>query len=139
MEQTESTAANPVRRSRRRWFQFSIRTVLVVVTVLCVALSLWVVPAERQRRAVEAIEKRGGIVFYVGEQTASDSIPKSPLTLRRWLPRVYFNEVAEVHLIHCTEVTDDPTFRDFLSEFPRNFRRPCWLGGGRQLAEIVAA
>ena len=32
-----------------------------------------------------------------------------------------------------------PTFRDFLPEFPRNFRRPRWLGGGRQLAEIVAA
>lgn len=107
MDQSETTAANLDRRSRRRWFQFSIRMLLVVVTLLCVALSMWVVPAERQRRAVEAFEKLGGHVFYVGEQTASDSIPKSLLTLRRWLPRVYFNEVIEVHLIHCIEVTDD--------------------------------
>ena len=67
MDRSESSAANLDRLSRRRWLQFSIRTLLVLVTLLCVALSLWIVPAERQRRAVEAIEKLGGIVFYVGE------------------------------------------------------------------------
>jgi hypothetical protein len=41
-------------KSKRRWAQVSLRTVLVLVTLLCVALSLWVVPAERQRRAVAA-------------------------------------------------------------------------------------
>jgi hypothetical protein len=32
-----------------------LRTVFLLVTVLCVALSLWVASAERQRRAVAAI------------------------------------------------------------------------------------
>jgi hypothetical protein len=42
--------------SKRRWMQFSLRTGFIIVTMLCVALSMWVVAAERQRRAVAAIE-----------------------------------------------------------------------------------
>ena len=33
-------------KAKRRWMQLSLRTVLVLVTLLCVALSVWVVPAE---------------------------------------------------------------------------------------------
>lgn len=38
---------------------------LVAITLLCVILSLWVAPAERQRRTVAAIETMGGSVDYV--------------------------------------------------------------------------
>lgn len=79
-----------------RWLQFSMRTVLVVVGVLCVALSLWVVPAERQRRAVAAIEAPDGSVFYVDNQAASESFLTT--YLRRWLPQDYLDEVDCVFL-----------------------------------------
>lgn len=88
--------------TRRRWLQFSIRTLLVLVTLLCVALGLWCVPAERQRRAVTAIEKLGGEVAYA-KPAASETFPV-PL-LRRWLPPVYFDEVEGLYL-GDTQVTD---------------------------------
>jgi hypothetical protein len=86
----------------RRWMQLSLRTVLVLVTLLCVALSLWVVPAERQRRAVAAIEELGGGVSYA-ESAASERFPVT--FLRRWLPPDYFDEIAFVNLSY-TQVTD---------------------------------
>jgi len=45
--------------------QFSLATLLLVVTVLFVALSVVLAPAGRQRRAVAAIEALGGSVGYV--------------------------------------------------------------------------
>lgn len=73
-------------KPKRRWLQFSIRTVLVLVTLLCVALSLWVVPAERQRRAVAAIEALDGTVYFGDKQAASE--PFTVGFLRRWPPAV---------------------------------------------------
>lgn len=44
---------------RRRRLRYSMRTLLLQVTGLCVVLSLWVVPAERQRRAMRVIVDEG--------------------------------------------------------------------------------
>ena len=49
---------------RRRWFRFSLRMLLVVMTVLCVWLGFKVNAARRQKEAVEAILKAGGTVTY---------------------------------------------------------------------------
>jgi hypothetical protein len=89
---------------KRRWAQFSLATMFVVLTVLCVGLALVVVPAERQRRAVAAIEAVGGRVGYFGlDQKASVAFPRP--FLRRWLSRDYFDEVEWVDLAG-TKVTD---------------------------------
>ena len=64
MERSESTAANPVRRSRRRWLQFSLRGFLVVLTAFAVWLGVIVKRARVQREAVKAIEAKGGFVQY---------------------------------------------------------------------------
>ena len=53
-------------KPNHRSVQVSPRTLLVLVTVLCIALSMWVLPAERQRRAVAAIKLIGGEVGYAG-------------------------------------------------------------------------
>ena len=42
-------------KPRRRWFQFSLRTLLVLVTVLCVWLAMTAERARKQRKAVAAI------------------------------------------------------------------------------------
>lgn len=89
-------------KSKRRWLQFSLRTGFIVLTALCVALSLWVVPSERQRRAVKAIKALGGHVFYA-EQAASKSF--SVTYLRRWLPPDYVYDVDYVNLSN-SQVTD---------------------------------
>jgi hypothetical protein len=36
-------------RPKRRWAQFSLGTTLLLVTVLCLGLRVWAVPAEGQR------------------------------------------------------------------------------------------
>lgn len=85
-------------KPKRRWVQFSMRTMLAVVSVSCVALAVRVAPAERQRRAVAAIQALGGNVTYVVNKSTV-----SPFW--RWLPRAYRDKVAEVS-ITGTQVTD---------------------------------
>jgi hypothetical protein len=89
---------------KRRWAQFSLATMFVVVTVLCVWLSVVVNRAHRQRDAVAAIEALGGHIIYTkpGEE-ASETFPKP--FLRRWLSRYYFDDVRAV-LLAGTQVTD---------------------------------
>lgn len=53
--------------THRRWFQFRLRTLLIVVLVLSLPLSWFgarLRKARRQRAAVEAIERAGGSWFY---------------------------------------------------------------------------
>src|SRR5579863_1320552 len=83
-----------------RWLQFSSRTMLAAVTVLCVCLSTWIVPAERKRRTVAAIEAIGGHVTYVRPKQAAsepstdgDGLHSVGNFLRRWLPRPYLYEI----------------------------------------------
>lgn len=84
---------------KRRWLQVSLRTMLVLVTLLCVALSIWVVPAERQRRAVAGINSLGAHVRYRNVTSTTKRTERFPKTiLRRWLPRDFFDRVDEVHL-----------------------------------------
>ena len=91
-------------KPKRRWLQFSMRTMLVVVTLSCVALAVWVVPLERQRQAVEAIQAMDGRFHYADNEGKSESFPVA--FLRRWLPQAYVNEV-EVLWLDDTEITDD--------------------------------
>ena len=44
-------------KPRRRWFQFSLGSLFVLLTVLCVWLGVTVERARKQRESVEAIEK----------------------------------------------------------------------------------
>jgi len=80
---------------KRRWTQFSLLTMSVVVTVLCVGLSLVIVPAERQRRAVAAIEALGGAVGYEESDQSNERLHR---LFRCWLPRDYFDQVRSVLL-----------------------------------------
>lgn len=92
------------RKPTRRWLQLSIRTVLVFVTLICVALSQWVVPLERRRRAVEAIKALGGAVTFVYSRT-NEAFPKA--FLRRWLPQAYVDNAEVVDFnFSGIEVTD---------------------------------
>lgn len=48
----------------RRFFQFRMRTLLIVATLLCVALAFIVVPARRHRQAVLELRQHGIVVDY---------------------------------------------------------------------------
>ena len=77
-------------KPKRRWTQFSLRTVLLLTAVSCVALNLWVVPAERQRRAVAAIRARGCYVFYAEPSgTARRSLKAAFLAWKKYFPTAH--------------------------------------------------
>src|SRR5688572_14736937 len=88
-------SADVPRKPRRRWLRFSLRTLLVLVTLLSIGLGWFVHRGERQRRAVAALKKMGIRVYYEdkGSPPASKSFDWS-----RWLPRDYVDDVYSVEL-----------------------------------------
>ncbi len=100
----------PARRGHR-WYQFSLRSLLTMVTLICLALGLVVVPAEKQRAAIRAVEKSGGVVVY------NDARPGQwwfVATLRKYLARDYFDNVKLVSLnVYQLEDADLSDLRAF--------------------------
>ncbi len=83
---------------RRRYRQFSLRTFLVVLTIVCVWFGWQVNRANRQRQAVAWVLEIGGSVKYDYEvddkgNTIADAKPTSP----EWLPDFY-DQVVYVYL-----------------------------------------
>ena len=102
------TTAAPKVPESSRW-QFSLRTLFIVVTVLCVWMAVIAKQAQDQRLAVEAILEMGGTVWYEhGEVRNRDfqspqfqppglgppSRPPGPEWLRRIIGNEYFFNVT---------------------------------------------
>ena len=80
-------------KRKRRWFQYSLGTLMTLVTVCALACSWLAVKmrqAERQREAAAAVEKLGGTVEW--DSTA----PRRPVWLRRLVGDDLFNSVRSV-------------------------------------------
>ena len=113
MERSESTSANPVRRSHR-WLQFSLRGLLALLTVFAIWLGVAVNRAREQREAVRAIEAKGGTVQYDWQVSLKRTSmiegfehyqvfrkygsPSGPAWLRRRIGNDYFQNVVSVEL-----------------------------------------
>lgn len=88
--------------TRRRWFQFRLRTLLIAVLVLSLPLSWLAVRmdrARRQREAVEAIRALGGQVVYDWQSTpwgGPAKWPRYPAWLRNLLGEDFFQRVVTV-------------------------------------------
>ncbi len=92
---------NEAAKPYRRWYQFSLRTLLVAFMVLGVPLSWFAARMERtrkQRKAVEAIQRLGGSVEY-------DRHMPSLTWLRCWLGNDFFDEVETVDVLNI-QITD---------------------------------
>ena len=95
--------------TRRRWFRFSLRMLLVVVTVLCVWLAFKVNAARRQKLAVEAILRAGGTVWFdyhnvpvpgvPNSKFNRDAAPPGPAWLREVIGQDYFRTADCVDFI----------------------------------------
>ena len=75
-------------KPKRRWYQYSLRTLLALMAVLSIGMSWFagrVQRANRQRAAVEAIEKLGGLVLYDYQVDASGAILGGALSQPGWL------------------------------------------------------
>ena len=103
MSANEATPSGDLpRKPRRRWLQVSLRTLLILVTLLCIWLGWVVNRGERQRRAVVALTEIGGEVYYATDLSGAEKL----FDLGRWLPRDYFDEVYLVSLSGRNNVTD---------------------------------
>jgi hypothetical protein len=106
-----TTPLSPV-KSRRRWLQYSLRTLLVVTTLCAVAcswLGVKLQQARRQREAVEVIVKLGGSVAYDWEYDANglklNAKPPGQGGLPGLLGDDFFQTVRVVNLAR-TQATD---------------------------------
>lgn len=108
-------ASNPLTAKPRTWknrvFQFGLRSLLVLVTIVGCVLGFWIVPSERQKRNVAAVKAHGGIVIYFGD-SEKDAINEAVLNRmpamrkvltirpaakdRSWLPKDYVNSPRSV-------------------------------------------
>src|ERR1700730_8857612 len=92
-------------KSRRRWLQFRLRSVFILMLLIGVGMT-WLVAvkkkAERQRAIVEQIRKDGGWVFYDYQFDHSGRLiaraePAAPAWLRMLLGDDFFTNVVGVH------------------------------------------
>jgi Leucine-rich repeat (LRR) protein len=95
-------------KRKRRWFQYSIRSLLLLTTVLAVWLAVQVNRAHRQKLAVSTIMHAGGKIAYDHEMLTREhpqpTEPPGPLWLRRILGDEYFLRPAAVE---CTDVDSE--------------------------------
>lgn len=89
-------------KARRRWFQFSLRSFLVLVTLACAWLAVVVHRARDQQEAVAAIDKVGGIVQFDGWH---NGVLLEHEDMRRWSFHL-LNSVVEVVLEGDSRVND---------------------------------
>ncbi len=85
-------------KTGRRWLQFSLRTLLLLVLVACVGMGWFALEMRRARerqQAVEKIEELGGVVFFE-EDHSGNTIRTAPAWLRKPIGEDLFFNVKEV-------------------------------------------
>lgn len=111
----ENRSSQPpvVPKSRRRWLRFSLRTMVLAVTLFCIWLGVTANRANRQRRAVETIKSHGGYVRYDYEADEHGGIaahaapPPGPDWLRNLIGLDYFATVVMVGVDSQNGSVDD--------------------------------
>ena len=105
----------------RRWFQFSLRTLLVLVTIGCIAGGWWINRAFQQRTAVRRFyeltanrpDSHGDSLVTMGyrhqgkDQYYKPIIPKSLHWLRDMIGEECFGEVTGVQILDTPATNDD--------------------------------
>jgi hypothetical protein len=89
----------------RRWFRFSLASLLLVITAVGIWLGALANTAQKQMRAVQLIRRLAGNFNY-DYQAAALAEPQYPEWLRKRLPHDFLARVTQVFLAK-SEVTDD--------------------------------
>jgi hypothetical protein len=95
--------------AHRRWFQFSMRSFILLLTAFAVVLAVLANRAREQREAVAAIERAGGVVLYYGRANV------------KYLELDYDQDFL-FHLFHtatCTTITSEELTEDICVEVAR--------------------
>jgi len=99
-----------------RWrFQFSLRSLVVLVVAVavpCCWLATIIQEAEEQKRAVEAIERAGGRIFFDNQvrddmgRLKGEKEPPAPLWFRKLVGDDFYRDAVAVDLL-CSAVDDE--------------------------------
>src|SRR5262245_18637753 len=93
----------PDSHSKRRWLRFSLRTLLLAMTVFCVWLAIKVNAAREQRQIVKMVQGLGGTVWYDYECDA-DGVRLNPPPEPSWLAKLlgvdFLHNVIAVRIIN---------------------------------------
>ncbi len=81
-------------KRKRRWLQFSLVSLLLVMTVLGLSLGLWTDRAQRQQQAAEVFRQKGWQIHYHHEkESPGKPVPPGPAWVREWLGIDYVDHV----------------------------------------------
>ena len=98
-------------------FQYGLRSLFALVTIIGCIFGFWIVPSENQRKNVAAVRALGGIVAYSGDShqdsIREDMAARMPRILRErlhnrfepkrsWFPKDYVNVPRSVHFVEFT-------------------------------------
>ena len=72
-------------KPKRRWLQFSLRTMLLVVTVFCIWLGITAKRARDQKQAIATIMEMGGGIGF--QHKVDNTEPPGPEWLRRLIAK----------------------------------------------------
>jgi hypothetical protein len=103
---------------KRRWAQFSLGTMFVVVTGICVWLAFQVNRAHRQAVAVIAIRRMGGEVYYEYQYLETDGETNLTINAVPTAPPWLLNSLGEDFVYRAVAVTPNYT------HFPGTFFGP---------------
>lgn len=91
--------------TRRRWFQFSLRGLLALLTVLAIWLGIVVKRNRDEQQVVKTIEVAGGRIQYDWQSIERDPFPADPapigpVWLRRAVEDDYFQSAESVSFLN---------------------------------------
>lgn len=100
--------SDPPPKPTRRWFQFRLRTLLILTAAIAIVMTWWSLRVRPQREAVEALRKIGGQIEYDARLPFTGRMKAPPKWPRGLLDAVGVDCFASVIWIDLnnTQVTD---------------------------------
>src|SRR5437868_3877642 len=92
MSTADSPSPGQVKRGRR-WFQFSLRTVFIVFSLIAIALGLFIVPKARRHAVVAHLHGLGCRIYYADVPPEESWLRNA---LRKFVPRDWLDDVIGV-------------------------------------------